>query len=468
MIDIDLKRLFDSDKGRVIYREFLRAISDFSMKERIAEGVLVGFSGGADSVMLLALLVKYASENDLKPPVAVHLNHLIRGAEADRDEAFSRDFCHALGVEFLAFRRDVPTEAKRLSKGIEETARIIRYSVFEDLISGRNDINCIAVAHNATDNLETVIFNMMRGAGTRGLSGISPVRDNIIRPLIYSPKRDIVETLQSASVPFVTDSTNSETDYKRNYIRSEIIPKLFALTDNPEAQAARLSSNLRADDFYIESVARKFLDSFGGGEIPKDAISSLDYAVFFRVVSAMAKEKGIYGVESVHVTKIYELLRNGKGDFSLSLPGEVCFICRGGICFIDKPDKITVREYEKKLELGVNYVDEIDAEVIISDKPIEYSSKVYKIAIQESFDFDIIEGELFVRKRRDGDSYVYGGITRKLKKLFNDKSVEPQKRDLVPIFCDNLGILWVPGFRVRDGAHKNSQRRLYVAVAYKI
>jgi len=438
------------------------------MAKRISEGVLVGFSGGADSVMLLSLLVKYTSENKLKPPVAVHLNHLIRGAEADRDEAFSRDFCASLGVEFLSFRRDIPAESKRLSKGVEETARIVRYSIFEDIISGRNNISCIAVAHNATDNLETVIFNMMRGAGTRGLSGISPVRDNIIRPLIYSPKRDIVSALEASGIPFVVDSTNAETDYKRNYIRSEIIPKLFTLTDNPEAQATRLSSNLRADDSYIESVAKSFVDGFREKPIPLGELSKLDYAVFFRVVLIMAKAKGIFSVENVHVMQIYKLVLGGKGDFSVSLPCEMSFICHGGLCCVDKPEIFTVPEYQKKLVLGINRIEEIGAEIIISDKPIEYSSKVYKIAIQESFDFDIIEGELSARKRRDGDSYIYGGITRKLKKLFNDKSVSPKNRDLVPIICDGSGILWVPGFRVRDGGAKNPQKRLYVAVAYKI
>ena len=467
MIEINLKRLFETDKGREIYSNFLRAVADHSMKEKIDGGVLVGFSGGADSVMLLSLLVKYTSENNLVLPVAVHLNHLIRGAEADRDEDFSREFCSALGVEFLSFRRDIPAEAKRISKGVEETARIVRYSIFEDIIQSRNDISCVAVAHNATDNLETVIFNMMRGAGTRGLSGISPIRDNVIRPLLYSPKRDIVSALKASDIPFVVDSTNSEIDYKRNYIRAEIIPKLFALADDPEAQAIRLSSNLRADDLYIESVAKKTVDNFDGKPIPVAELSALDYAVFFRVVSIMAKAKGIYSIENVHVMKIYELSLAGKTEFSVSLPGEMSFICRDGLCCVDKPRDLIITEYQQKLVLGINRIEAIDAEIIVSDKPIEYSSKVYKIAIQESFDFDIIEGELFVRKRRDGDSYVYGGITRKLKKLFNDKSVKPRERDLVPIFCDGDGIIWVPGFKVRDGGRKKPERRLYVAVAYK-
>ena len=165
-MQIDLDRLFSSDEGKRVYSSFLNAISDFSMDEKIRGGVIVGFSGGADSVTLLSALVKYSRDNHLNPPVAVHVNHMIRGDEADRDQAFAEDFAKALGVEFLCFHRDIPSEAKALSKGLEEVARNARYSIFNDLIKGRNDISCIAVAHNATDNLETVIFNMMRGAGS--------------------------------------------------------------------------------------------------------------------------------------------------------------------------------------------------------------------------------------------------------------------------------------------------------------
>ena len=195
MINVDLNKLFGSEKGRHIFSEFLRISREFSMTEKIKNGVIVGFSGGADSVMLLCLLTKYARDMGYPMPVAVHLNHCIRGAEADRDEEFSAEFSSSLGVEFLSFHRDIPALAKELSKGLEETARIARYSIFDDIIQSRNDICAVAIAHNSTDNLETLIFNMMRGAGTRGLSGISPTRGNIIRPLLYCSKADIVSAL---------------------------------------------------------------------------------------------------------------------------------------------------------------------------------------------------------------------------------------------------------------------------------
>ena len=466
-MDVNLKKLFDSDIGSKVYSMFLRAISDFGMADKISRGVLVGFSGGADSVMLLCALVKYTRDNSLKLPIAVHLNHMIRGAEADRDESFSREFSGALGIEFLSFKRDIPSEAKRLSKGVEETARNVRYSIFDDIIQGRNDISCIAVAHNSTDNLETVIFNMMRGAGARGASGIAPVRGRIIRPIIYSPKRDILSALDLANVPFVTDSTNFETEYKRNYIRSEILPKLFELSDDPEAQAVKLSHALRSDSSYIESVAADFVDGYSNKLIPADDLLVLHDAVFSRVVSLMAKRSGSSGIEYTHTGKLRRLISGGNRNFSLSLPGGVSFLCEHGLCSVTDKDVFMTPKYRYKLSLGENEIKEIDALVLVSHEPIEYSSKVYKIAIQQTIDFDIIEGELSIREKRDGDSYVYGGMTRKLKKLFNDKSFTQYERAHTAVLCDEKGILWVPGFKVRDGGSKNPERKLYVAVAYK-
>ena len=460
---IDVKELFDTPRGKEIYCKARRAVKDFSMADKLRVGALVGFSGGADSVMLLCFLKRYYEENPGGKILAIHVNHMIRGAEACRDETFSRDFCSALGVEFISLKFDVIAEAKKLSKGIEETARDIRYSAFDDILQGRNDISCIAVAHNATDNLETAIFNMMRGSGSRGVAGILPVRDSIIRPLIYIPKRDITGVLDAASVPYVIDSTNAEIDYKRNYIRSEIIPKLHYLTENPEAQITKLSFALRTDDSYLEDEAEKFLNKFDGCVVPASELQRLHKALSARVIRSMAKKGGSSGCEFTHIAKISELL--GK-DFSIALPGGVSFISESGVCRVAKPMLEARPSYERKLQIGVNLIPEINCAVILSNEKIDNSfSKVYKISIQQIIDFDIISGELSVREKRDGDSYVYGKMRRKLKKIFNDRSIPQNVRSRIPIICDDAGILWVPGFPVRDGGDKNSKRKLFIAVA---
>lgn len=465
MSQVEYRKLFQSKTGQLVYDAFLHAINDFHIDEKIKNGVIVGFSGGADSLTLLCALKKYCSEHNNAKICAVHVNHMIRGAEADRDERFSEEFCKGIGVEFLSFSRDVPSYAKEHSLGIEETARNVRYSIFADILRGRNDLSCIAVAHNATDNLETVIFNMMRGAGTRGIAGIAPERDAIIRPLLYVPKRDIVKALNEAAIPYMTDSTNLETDYTRNYIRAEILPKLSHLADNPEAAATRLSRALREDSEYLDKEALGVFGLYKNTSVPRDTLSLMPPAIFYRFISLMAKNAGC-NIESTHVRAIRDSLDNSCGDFSISLPGKMDFICLSGECSVsEKTPKFDIR-YEYPLSLGVNRIEEIDAEIILSEEPIlDFSSKVYKISIQQAIDFDIINGGLYVREKRDGDSYSYGGMTHKLKKLFNDKKIPPADRAYIPIICDKDGILWVPGFSARGICKPKAEKKLYVALA---
>jgi tRNA(Ile)-lysidine synthase len=201
-----IRKLFASPEGKKIYATIEKAIFEHNMLEQMRRGVLVGFSGGADSVLLLSFLYEMKSKGEQFPILACHINHMIRGDEADWDECFSTKFAKSLDIEFVSYHIDVPKMAEERSIGIEEAARNARYSKFSDIIKGRNDIDSICVAHNATDNAETILFNIIRGTGTKGAAGIPPVRDNILRPLIYLPKKEITTVLDSFDIPYVVDS----------------------------------------------------------------------------------------------------------------------------------------------------------------------------------------------------------------------------------------------------------------------
>lgn len=441
--------VFSGELGEKLYNLASSAVEDYSMQEKIRYGILVGFSGGADSVFLLEFLLEYRkrSQKDFSI-VAVHVNHGIRGEEADRDELFSRDYATKRGVEFLSFSIDAPIIAKSRGIGLEEASRILRYEIFEKILEERNDISAVAVAHNASDNLETVIFNMMRGAGTKGISGILPVRENIIRPLIYIPKNEIVTFLESVGIDFVTDSTNFSSDYTRNYIRNEIVPLLKRLNPEPEKAATRLSENLRCDNDFIELFAEDFLrKNMENGAVLTPKLAQLHPALFARVILLMAENAGITALQSIHFKSIYKLISGG--NFKISLPGGAEFVSESGFSKISFPNQTS--EFIYKITPGENYFSDFDSLIILSDRKIDNSfSNVYKISIQARLPFDIINNELFVRSRKEGDSYRFGGMTRRLKKLFNDKNVPPSKRNQVPVFFDESGILWVPGFPPKD------------------
>ena len=461
-----MKDVFLTKKGEEVYAAALRAIDDHSMIERIKRGVLVGFSGGADSVMLLLLLLKIKETVCDFPIIAVHINHMIRGDEANRDEGFSRNFCLSLGVEFKAIRIDVPKIAEEKGIGIEEAARNARYSAFADFIADDNRFSTIAVAHNATDNLETVIFNMMRGAGISGMAGIQPVRDNIIRPLIYSSKSDITAVLDEADIEYVVDSTNNDVKYTRNYIRHEIIPRLSVLNSDPVAMATRMSQSLREDADFIASEAEDIIrEHLKDGSIAKDAISGLPKSLFYRVFTLMVSTKSDIKPEKTHVDAVYDLLHGD--NFSYSLPGKIRFISENGICYIG--NDIVKQDYSYSIQIkpGVNEIPGYTTVVIVSDdKNFKNYTNIYKISIQQQIPSDIINDGLSVRSKEDGDSYTYGGMTRKLKKLFNDRKIPPSLRQHVPVVFDNSGILWVPGFGLRDSARSGD--KIHIAFAEPI
>ena len=446
-----IEKMFSCGVGAEIYKRCIDTVASFNMMEKIRSGVLVGLSGGADSVMLLSFLSHLRMQDVYFPILAVHVNHSIRGEEADRDERFSREVADMLGVDFLSERIDVPSLAEKCGLGIEEAARNARYDFFGKLISCRPELGCIAVAHNSTDNLETVIFNLMRGAGSLGLSGISPMRDNIIRPLIASSKAEITAALNENSIPYVTDSTNLVADYTRNYIRLEVIPKLSRLSASPEESARRAGENLRADDEYITSVANEFLK--GRDALLCSDLKALHFSVFSRAVSLFARRAGCLSLERVHFDAIRSLLQ--KENFSVSLPGDFEWVSEYGLCRICK--RTQQRALYGEISEGENVFDDIGMSVVYSSDPGEKTfSNVYNFSIQAKLSSAIINGSVYFRSRADGDAYKYGGATRRLKKLFNDCKIPPSVRDKIPVFCDDSGILWVPGFGVRDDGVRGS------------
>ena len=452
-------KLFSSALGKRIYNLASEAISDFSMDTQLRGGVLVGFSGGADSLMLLNFLLEYRKNNFDFPILAVHVNHMIRGKDADADEQLSRKYAQALGVEFISLRRDVPSIAAEGGVGLEEAARNARYSCFLDIIQSRNDISCIATAHNSTDNLETVIFNMMRGAGVRGMCGIAPVRENIIRPLLYCTSFDIRAALDDADLRYAVDKTNFDTEYSRNYIRHEIIPKLTKISPDPEGAVRKSCSNIRSASDFIGSYAASFIG--GRTNIPRSELASLERAPFAEVIRKMFSQSSDKMLELTHIDAIYSQL--DKDNFSVSLPDELSFVAERGSCRITKPEENA--DFFYRLSIGENDIPEYGAKIFvdIGEREKTYSN-VYNFSIQLAIPFDIIVGELYIRNKHDGDTCRMSGMTKKVKRMLCDADIPKSLRGRIPVFCDDSGILWIPGFKPRDFDKSNGGRTAYITL----
>ncbi len=453
-----------------VLSDFNKTVERYSMLERFMGGVLVGFSGGADSVMLLSLM-KGLSDKHGFPLCAMHVNHMIRGSEADRDEQFCRDFCERLSVELAVEKIDVPSLAKKEGRSIEDAARRARYTAFNRMLDVRSDLSCIVTAHNSSDNAETVIFNMLRGGGSRALSGIPVVRDNVLRPIILSTKADIVSAVNEQGLLFVTDSTNADTDYTRNYIRAEILPKMSRITPMPERAIARMCENVAADSTYIDSVAAELVSEKGiTNTAERELLSSLHPAILHRVLSVM--RENAFGdtdafLERKHFDSILSAIKKGDVNFSIDLSGCQKFVCDRGICSFELQADGEDAEFCIPLKMGENRLPD-GSLIYLSDTPCdEFSEKaknVYKLSIQAAMSFDTMDISLTARSRRDGDSILMGKMTKKLKTLYNGKKIPIAERRLLPIICECDRLVWLPRLGVADFARKGE--RAYNVYAY--
>ena len=421
--------------------------------------VLVAFSGGADSSALLYMMAEYGKITGAKI-YAAHVNHMIRGEEADRDEEFCRRTAANLGVEIFILRRDVPAYARESGKSVETAARDVRYGFFNELMKKHN-IPLLATAHNANDNLETMIFNITRGSGLRGVCGIPDTRrcesGTVVRPILGMSRREILEYCKQNCIEYVTDSTNVDTDYTRNMIRAEIIPALEKINGNAVENASRLSESLRKDALCLEGMTDWFLDEMNEDmSFECEKILGSPPAIANRALMALFDEVSCGGsLEAVHVEAIRELCRNARPHSVLNLPCGVDAKIEEGKLYFEKRRQAVAppEDFEIVLSEGINFISDIHTEIIIGNS--QKTKNIYKKSILLYLDSDKICGSLKARNRRAGDKIRSGGMNKNVKKILCDKKIPLDTRYRLPILFDDEGLVAVPLCCVRDGAeHK--------------
>ena len=289
--------------------------------------VLLGFSGGADSRSLLDLLV--AEGFDVTP---LHVNHMIRGEEAERDEVFCRETAAGYRLECVTVRADVPAEAVRNGEGVEEAARNIRYRIFSEVMKEMG-IGLLATAHNASDNAETFLLNAVRGASARGARGIPQVRacggGYVIRPLLRTLREDIVAYCESHGLSYITDSTNADVRYSRNRIRHKVMPELCAVNSGAVEALGRLCEEIAADSALLDSMAGEELKKRKLPDGRTDLSGEIPAPILGRIIVSAARANGA-NPESRHIKDIENALCAGR-DIRITLPGSVTATLTGGI-----------------------------------------------------------------------------------------------------------------------------------------
>ncbi len=419
--------------------EKIEAVISKNQMQNLYTGAILGFSGGADSSALLHFL-----KDKTKNLLCVHINHMIRGDEASRDEDFARKICQGYGVKFLSYKIDIPKLAGERKKGLEETAREERYKVFNSLLEKNPEYKCIITAHNLDDNLETVIFNLARGTGPQGLIGIKAVQGNIMRPLITSSKKEILEYCSQNNIPYVSDSTNDDTVYTRNHIRHNIIPALEKINPEVRTSALRLGDILEGDEEYFNNIADKIIKE---NQI-KDKIDLKLFNSLERPIKSRLLRRVLGGaLDFVSSQACIELAKKCVVGSLVNLPNGISFkIERDYVHFI-KTSALEYNDYCVELQNGINKIDEIDKIIALDCDTVPNG---YTLECEASLNREKITGRLYARAKKDGDRIRSGKMTKKLKSLFVEKHIPSHLRAKIPLILMDNEIILVPNIAVRD------------------
>lgn len=310
------------------------ALGGFSAM-KTAKTVVCGLSGGADSTALL-LAVKELSEELGFAAAACHLNHGLRGEESDGDERFCAELCEKLGIP-LYKRRESVRDFSEKHESLEETARKVRYDFFEDALAFFGENSVLATAHNANDNAETVLLNLIRGTGLRGLCGIPTERGRIIRPLIDIPRAEIEEFLAENEQNYVTDKTNFSVLYTRNKVRAKILPEIIEINPSFLSTISRMTKNLRADENFFDDAAAKILEESKVGKgYSAEKIDSYPEPIKMRAVKKILSDGGIEP-SALRIKSAVSLLKKRSARYNPCK--NHFFTIRKGVCFIEKTEQ---------------------------------------------------------------------------------------------------------------------------------
>ena len=435
--------------------------------------VLAALSGGADSVALLLCLSSLAETLSFSL-CACHVNHGIR-ENAARDEQFCRELCEKYAIPFFVQYTDVPTLAEEWGESLETAARRERYRLLRETSKTQNCTK-IATAHTLSDNAETVLLNLCGGCSPDGLCGIPPIRENIIRPLYRLSREEIERYLALRGQMFVTDETNFDESYSRNFLRRRVIPLLKEKNPSLEKALRRLSDDALCDREYFE----RSLPDPSKNPLSAKEICALPAALARRYIVRLCREEIPNArISAAQTDAVWHILQKGNGTVDLARKRFV--LQNGKMKFLaqtenGKTEKKESDSFHIPLKIGQNKIQD-DFVIVLSERDenstpeipdmLKIENNVYKLYEKIFVHYDIIVPYLYARNRRAEDKIRIGGMNRLLKKVFSSQGIPPEKREKIPIVCDTDGILCVPFFSApRDGKTVSAEEKALAVSFY--
>ncbi len=418
-------------------------------------GLLVGLSGGPDSVALLRMAKAWADQRK-RPLVAAHLNHRLRGDQADADAVFCSDLCRQLSIKLIVLCEDPRPLARSRGAGIEEASRILRHDFFRKILAENNDLHCTATGHHHDDQVETVIMRLFRGTGPDGMAGIRPVAGSVIHPLLHLSRSEILAWLEKSNQPWRSDPSNLDGDNSRSRIRRELMPVIRSIFGNGATSGpARLAGLWENDLDFLEQSAQQALsaltdDQTGTATLPVDQLRNLHPAMAGRLLRLWLTCHKLVDparLESVHLMNIQAWLREGTSGTTLDLPGG----CRLKRDFNLLSAEETSAETAPMQNAGDFRI--LVASIRGPEDPASFGrseghgSPCGKESWKLTCPSNVLHGNLKVRNWRQGDRIQPFGLdgSHKLSDLFREQRLPASERSGVLVVEDDTGILWTVG-----------------------
>lgn len=403
--------------------------------------VAVAISGGKDSVCLLHLLSALSRSFPITVK-AINIDHGIRGENSENDSLFVKSLCNSLSIPLYFEKVDSPLYSKNNGVSLEEAARILRYKCFYKAI-GSGFCDHIATAHHSSDNAETILFNLFRGCSVKGATGIKKISPDgkIIRPMLQTSKKQIDDYIKANSLNYVTDETNFDDSFSRNFIRLDVSPLIKSRFPEFESSISRFSEILTAEDNFLDSLASKYLTKKSDDEY--SVSKKIDDVLFSRACVMALKALGIKkDYEKQHIDRLIALKAERNGA-KIDLPLSVKAACDyEEITLYKKKEKVIFPA--TKFNLGEFYIEK---------NKITFA-KVPTASFGDGdlyFDIDKIPSSAVIRTRKEGDSFIkFGGKRKKLKDYLIDKKIPSRKRDELLVVADGNEILLICGIEISD------------------
>lgn len=473
-----------------MYDKVRRYIERYNMI-RQSEHIVAGISGGADSVCLLFMLKRFlyeqSGEDYRSRLTAVHIHHGIRGDEAGRDLEFVKKMCGREGIELVIRYFNVPEYSREHRISSEEAGRLLRYEAMRELAAERGNNVKIAVAHNCNDNAETMLHNLSRGTGLKGLGGIAPLNGNIVRPLLCLERKEIEKYLADNKISYIIDSTNLETEYTRNRIRLHVLSVLQQEV-NPKCveHMGSAAENVREAEEFLEKITDQMYERAVYTDnnyicIRKEEFHPMDIYIKKRILRQVVGRVagGMKDITRTHIEDALGLMNRATGKY-IHLPG--------GIIVKNESDRLVVwksgSDNEKDRQIyaqsktmicapGVYHLEGCEYYFEVSEYFLDSEEKCVNflkncIKNQENlytkcFDYDKMKFAVQLRYRMSGDYLTIDSRLshKKLKSYFVDKKIPQTERGRIPLLADGNHIVWVVGGRISE-AYKITESTRHV------